>query len=46
MITREDIRLARKFLNKFKRDITVGLSDDELNAIENLVADYEFKYDM
>lgn len=46
MVTREDVRRARKFLNKFKRDVTVGLSDDELNAIENLVADYEFKYNM
>ena len=46
MVTKEDVRLARKFLNKFKSNVTVGLSDDELNAIENLVVDYEFKYDM
>ena len=36
----------RKFLNKFKVNVNVSLSDDELDAIENLVADYEFKYDM
>lgn len=46
MVTREDVKLARKFLNKFKCNVTIGFSDDELNAIENLVADYEFKYNM
>ena len=44
MVTKQDVKTVRNFLNKFNKKMEVILSDDVLNSIENMVADYEFKY--
>ena len=42
MVTREDVKLARKAFNKIKYNNK--LTKDELNVIDNMIANYEFKY--
>ena len=46
MVTKQDVKTVRNFLNKFNAKMEVAISDDVLDSIENMVADYEFKYDM
>ena len=46
MVTKQDVREVRKFLDKFKSKTNVSMSDDVLNAIEEMCAVYEFKYNM
>ena len=45
MVTRQDVKIIRKFLNNNKSG-NINISVDELNAIDNMCADYEFKYKM
>ena len=44
MVTKQDVKEVRKFLNGFNNKITVCISDDTIKAIENMCADYEMKY--
>ena len=46
MVTKQDVKEVRNFLNKFNKKISVCMSDDVLKAIDNMCADYEFKYKM
>ena len=46
MVTKQDVKTVRNFLNKFNTKMEVAISDDVLASIENMVADYEFKYNM
>ena len=46
MVTKQDVREVRKFLDKFKSKTNVSMSDDVLNAIEEMCAVYELKYNM
>ena len=44
MVTREDVKLARRAFNKIKYNNK--LTKDELNVIDDMIANYEFKYKM
>jgi len=46
MVTRQEVKEVRNFLNKFNKKTTVGISDDVIKAIDCMCADYEFKYQM
>ena len=46
MVTKEEVKTVRKFLDKFKSKITVTVSDDVIKAIDSMCADYEFRYNM
>ena len=46
MVTRQNVKEVRNFLNKFNKNISVCMSDDVLKAIDNMCSDYEFKYKM
>ena len=45
MVTLQEVKTVRKFLNKFNSTMEVSISDDVINAIENMCVDYELKYD-
>lgn len=44
MVTREEVRQVRNFLNRSCPDKTMTLSASLLNAIDSMCADYEFQY--
>ena len=46
MVTKQDVKEVRNFLNKFNKKISVSISDDTINAINNMCADYEMRYNM
>lgn len=44
MITREEVRVIRKFLNTTIPNVPVVMDAYLLNAIDSMCADYEFQY--
>ena len=44
MITKEEVKQVRNFLNKACPDQSITLSASLLNAIDSMCADYEFQY--
>ncbi len=46
MVTKQDIKKVRNFINNRKSGINVSIPSDILCAIDSMCADYEFKYDM
>lgn len=46
MVTKQDVKEVRNFLNKFRININVSISDDAIKAIENMCADYEMRYNI
>ena len=46
MVTKQDVTRVRKLLNKLHNHAEVSLSEDTIESIENMCADYELKYDL
>ena len=44
MITREEVKQVRNFLNRACPGQSITLSASLLNAIDSMCADYEFRY--
>ena len=44
MITKEEVKQVRNFLNRAYPDQSITLSASLLNAIDSMCADYEFQY--
>ena len=44
MVTKEEVKQVRNFLNRAYPDRQIALSASLLNAIDSMCADYEFRY--
>ena len=45
MVTREEVKSVRNFVNKLRYGVNVSIPSDILCAIDSMCADYEFRYD-
>jgi len=45
MVTREEVKKVRNFVNKLRYDVNASIPNDILCAIDSMCADYEFRYD-